>query len=103
MIRALIVTGEGETKSELRDSLSQYGIACSTVSYENGVSDSLAIQRPHILLFEINEQQPESGVWEHVSRIKKSENLPVIALIPGALPDDTAFLIDIDRHVIRRK
>ena len=99
MIRALLVTREKETHSELRESLSQYGMACSINSYKNGVRETVASQRPHILLFEINEQKPDSEVWEYIRRIKKGENLPVIALIPGALPNNTIPLIDIDDFI----
>jgi two-component system alkaline phosphatase synthesis response regulator PhoP len=87
MARVLIITGGKETKAALHEGLAQYDVISSFTSYNNGVREAIAAVKPDVLLFEVGTSQPGAEIWELVDRIKKRENLPVVALIPGELLD----------------
>jgi len=101
MTRVLIVARDDETKSELRKNLSPYGLTCSFTSDSNGVSDTVASNKPDILLFEMDEHPPASGMWQLTRKITKGRKIPVIALIPGEVPGDADSLRDIDDFIPR--
>ena len=81
MVRVLIVAQDSRTKSELRTGLARYGVACSLTSYNNGVRDAITDGRPDILLLEMGEQLPDTGIWESIRRAKRGKNLPVETVV----------------------
>jgi two-component system alkaline phosphatase synthesis response regulator PhoP len=87
MARVLIITRDNGTKSTLRESLARYDLKSTFTSYNNGIREAIVTMKPDILLFEMDENQPAAGTAELIARIKKRENLPVIALIPAELLD----------------
>ena len=99
MTRVLIVARDSETKVELRKSLVQRDLACSLISFNNGVEEAITNAKPDVLLFEADGQQPSPETSEIIERIKKSENLPVIALIPGEFLDRTYLNLDVDDFI----
>jgi len=101
MIRVLIVARDDETKAELRKGLAHYDLACSFTSYSNGVREAVTSGKPDILLFEMGERPLSPEIWELTKKVKKERNLPVIALIPGEMPDSLDSLIDVDDFVAR--
>lgn len=99
MARVLIVTRENETKLALREGLAQYDLKSSFTSYNNGVREAIVTMKPDILLFEAGEKLPGTGTAELIERIRKRENLPVIALIPGELLDRIDLNLNADDFV----
>ncbi len=98
MKRALIIAGDAGSKVELRKNLSHHGLACSFTSYNNGVREAIARERPDILLFEFDGQQPETP--EIITKLKKSESLPVIVLVPGELVERIDINLDADDFLV---
>jgi two-component system alkaline phosphatase synthesis response regulator PhoP len=96
MARVLIITRDNETKSTLRESLSRYDLKSAFTSYNNGIREAIVTMKPDILLFEMDINQPGVGTAELIERIKKRENLPVIALIPEELLDRVHLNPDTD-------
>jgi DNA-binding response OmpR family regulator len=96
MIRVLVVARDNETRAELRRSLAQNDLACSFTSYNNGVREAITSGRPDVLLLEMGEQMAGTDVWELIRRVKKGNNLPVIALIPAAVLASIDLRLDID-------
>jgi DNA-binding response OmpR family regulator len=99
MTRVLIVVRDNETKSELRKSLARYDLSCSFTSYSNGVREAVTSGQPDILLLEMDEHSPAPEIWELARKAKRGRNLPVIALIPGEIPDSINLLLDVDDFV----
>ena len=99
MTRVLIIARDNETKSELRKGLARYNLSCSFTSYSNGVREAVTSGKPDIILFEMDENPPAPEIWELTRRVKKGGNLPVIALIPGEIPDNLDRLPDVDDFV----
>ena len=93
MTHVLIVARDEDTGINLRKSLARYDISCSFTSHTNGVQEAIDSGRPDILLFEMD-GNPE--VRELTRRAKRTTNLPVIALVPGEMPDGTDYLLDVD-------
>jgi two-component system alkaline phosphatase synthesis response regulator PhoP len=100
MSRVLIITGVKETKAALHEGLARYDVVSSFTSSNNGVREAIATVKPDVLLFEVDANQPGTEIWEPVDRIKKKENLPVVALIPGELLDRINLSPDIDDFLI---
>ncbi len=101
MTRVLIVARDDETKSELRKNLAHYDLTCSFTSYSNGVREAVTSGKPDILLFEMDEHPPAPEIWEITRRVKRGRNLPVIALVPGGMPDSIDHLHDVDDFIAR--
>jgi two-component system alkaline phosphatase synthesis response regulator PhoP len=99
MTRVLIVARDNKTKTELSKSLAQYNLACSFTSYNNGVREAISNETPDVLLFEVDGQQPGPDTVELIRRIRKLENLPVIALIPGEWLDRIDWNLDSDDFI----
>jgi two-component system alkaline phosphatase synthesis response regulator PhoP len=99
MARVLIIASDNETKSVLHKSLAQYDLACSFGSCNNGVREAIASAKPEIILYEVDEKQPDTGTAELIRRIKKIENLPVIALIPKEILDRVDLNLDADDFI----
>ncbi|MCK4862824.1 MAG: response regulator transcription factor [Dehalococcoidales bacterium] len=99
MTHVLIIARDDETKSKLRKSLAHYDLSCSFTSYSNGVWEAVNSGKPDILLFEMDENPPASEIWELTRRVKRTRNLPVIALIPGEMPGSIDSLLDIGDFV----
>ncbi len=100
MTHVLIVARDDETKSKLRKSLAHYDLTCSFTSYSNGVREAVNSGKPDILLFEMDENPPASDIRELARRVKRTRNLPVIALIPGEMPDNVDHLLDVDDLIV---
>jgi len=83
MRHALIISRDTEAKAELRRNLAGPGLSCACVCSNNGVREAIASARPDVLLFELEEQQPEMP--ETIRKIKQDTGLPVIALVPEEL------------------
>jgi two-component system alkaline phosphatase synthesis response regulator PhoP len=96
MACVLIITRDNETKSTLRESLARYGLKSSFTSCNNGIREAIVTMKPDILLFEVDVDQPGAGTAELIERVKKRENLPVIALIPAELLDRVNLDTDTD-------
>ena len=99
MTRVLIIARDKDTKTELRRSLAQHDMACSLIAYNNGVREAITSVNPDILLLELEGQQPGPETPEIIGRIKRGENLPVIALIPGEWLDRTDLNLDVDDFI----
>jgi two-component system alkaline phosphatase synthesis response regulator PhoP len=99
MTRVLIIARDKETKTAFGKSLAQHDIACSLIAYNNGIREAITREKPDILLLELGGQQLGPGTPELIGRIKKSENLPVIALIPGEWLDRTDLNPDFDDFI----
>ncbi len=99
MSRVLIVTSDNETKSTLRKSLAQYNLTCSFSSHNNGVREAIVNTKPDILLYEVKENQSDIELSEAIRRLKKRENLPVIALVPQKLLDRIEPDLDADDFI----
>lgn len=100
MTRVLIVSSNNETRSALRRSLVQYDLACSFSSHNNGVREAIASTKPDVLLYEVKANQTDTEISEAVKRLKKRENLPVIALIPEGLLDRIKPDLDADDFIL---
>jgi len=100
MVRVLIVAQDSKTKTELRTGLARYDVACAVTSYNNGVRDAITDGRPDILLLEMGEQLPDTGIWESIRRAKRGKNLPVIALVPEGMLDSIDRQLDADDLII---
>jgi DNA-binding response OmpR family regulator len=98
MRRVLIIARDSETGAELRQALSGPGLSCSFTSLNNGLREAMADARPDVLLFATDGQQPE--IPELIKKLKNTENLPVIALIPGKWLDRIAPDFDADDFII---
>src|SRR3972149_3122280 len=94
MRRVLVIARDSESKAELRKNLSGPGLACSFTSLNNGVREAVAGARPDVILFEAHGQQP--GTPELIKKLKNSENLPVIELVPEGLLGRTDYSPDAD-------
>jgi two-component system alkaline phosphatase synthesis response regulator PhoP len=99
MTRVLIVARDDKTKAELRRSLANYDLTCSFTSYSNGVREAITGGKPDILLFEMDENPPAPEIWELTRKVKRGRILPVIALIPGEIPDSIEIFNDVDDFV----
>jgi two-component system, OmpR family, alkaline phosphatase synthesis response regulator PhoP len=99
MKRVLMIARDNGTKLELRNNLARHGLACSFASYNDDVREAIAGGKPDILLFEADGQQP-ADTMELISRIKKSGNLPVVALVPEEWLDRTDSFPDADDFLV---
>lgn len=96
MTHVLIVARDEATGNNLRKGLARYDISCSFTSRSNGVQEAVDGGKPDILLFEMDGNPPAPAVRELTRRVKRTKNLPVIALVPGEMPDDADYLLDVD-------
>ncbi len=101
MTRVLIVARDEETKQKLRKNLAPYGLVCFFGSYNNGVPEATADGKTDILLFEMEEYPPAPEVWELTRKVIRRGKIPMIALIPGEVPDSTDRLHDVDDFIAR--
>ena len=99
MTRALIITRDSETKSELRKSLAKHDITCPLIADNNDIREAITSTKPDVLLLELDEQRPGAETQELIGRIKKSGSLPIITLIPGEMLDRTDLNLDIDDFI----
>lgn len=99
MLRSLVIAHEDRKQTELYESLVHYGLTCSFTSYNNGVREAIASQRPDILLFEIDEHLPDPEARELIQGLQKESRLPVIALIPEGMLDSIDGYPDVDDFV----
>jgi DNA-binding response OmpR family regulator len=97
MRRVLIIAGESGTKEELRSNLVRYDFSCTFTSGEADIREIITRESPDIVLFDW--EATSSSVPEIISRIKKSENLPVIALIPEDLLAEDGITADVDDFI----
>jgi DNA-binding response OmpR family regulator len=100
MTYVLIVARDEDTRNNLRKNLAHHGLTCLFTSYSNGVQEAVDSGKPDILLLEMDESPPALEVLELTKRVKKTKNLPVIALIPRVMPDNADYLLDVDDLVI---
>ncbi len=100
MTRVLIVSRDDETGTNLRKSLSPYGLNCSLTSDAGGVRDSITGNRPDIILFEMHDSPADSEIWQLARKASKDSKIPMIALIPDGLPDEVDNLCDADDFII---
>jgi DNA-binding response OmpR family regulator len=98
MRRVLIISSDSNTGAELRKTLSGPGLSCSFTSLNNGLREAVADARPDVLLLVADGQPPE--IPEIVRKLKKTENLPVMALIPGKWLDRIAPDFDADDFIV---
>jgi two-component system alkaline phosphatase synthesis response regulator PhoP len=98
MTRVLIIARDSGTKDELLKNLSRHDLACSFTSYNNDLREAITSEKPDILLFEADGQQTETP--ELITKLKKMENLPVIALIPGELMERIDVNLDADDFLV---
>ena len=96
MLRSLIIAQENKAGAELYKSLVENGLACSVTPYNNGVIETVANQRPDIVLLEMDEQLPDTETRELIQSLKKERSLPVIALIPREMLDGIDSQLDVD-------
>jgi two-component system alkaline phosphatase synthesis response regulator PhoP len=82
MVRALIITGDAETKEELKKALSGGDLKLLFANYSNGFRQEIIGQRPEVLLLEIGRQLPDPETRDIITKIKRERDLPVIALVP---------------------
>jgi two-component system alkaline phosphatase synthesis response regulator PhoP len=80
--RALIITGDIDSRQGLQKALAHYDLTFLFASYSNGFRQEITGQKPEILLLEIGERLPGPETWEVIRKIKGERNLPVIALVP---------------------
>jgi two-component system alkaline phosphatase synthesis response regulator PhoP len=100
MVRILVVTSDNETKSALRKSLAEYNLACSFSSHNNGIREAIVNTKPDVLLYEVRENQSDVEISEAVRRLKKRENLRVIALVPEKMLDRVKPDLDADDFIL---
>jgi two-component system alkaline phosphatase synthesis response regulator PhoP len=100
MLRALIMTPECKRLTGLGESLERCGFACSFVSYNNGLKESITRQAPDLLLVEMDGNLPNSGTWGLIQRLRQKRHLPVMALIPGDILDSIDGQLDADDFII---
>jgi two-component system alkaline phosphatase synthesis response regulator PhoP len=98
MRRVLIIARDSETGAELRKTLSGPGLSCAFTSLNNGVRDAVDATRPDVILLETDDQQPD--IPELIRKLKNTEKLPVIALIPGKWLDRIAPDFDVDDFIV---
>ncbi len=95
----LIVAHESKAQARLYESLTQNGFACSITSYNEAV-ESVAHHLPELVLFEMDGNLPDSGIWELIQRLKGERHLPVMALIPGEILDNINGHLNADDFLI---
>jgi two-component system, OmpR family, alkaline phosphatase synthesis response regulator PhoP len=98
MTRVLMITRDSGTKEGLRKNLAQHDLACSFTSDDSGIGEAIAGERPDIILFEVDGQQPR--MLELISSLKNSENLPVIALVAEEWLDRVDTTLDADDFLV---
>jgi two-component system alkaline phosphatase synthesis response regulator PhoP len=92
MLRLLIITSESKKLESLGKSLAENGLACSLTRYDNGVTEAIARQSPHLLLVEMDNNTIDSEKRGLIQSLKQERHLPVVALIPREM------LYSIDGH-----
>ncbi|OGO45259.1 MAG: hypothetical protein A2Z05_07755 [Chloroflexi bacterium RBG_16_60_22] len=100
MTRLMIITREDATRSELRQGLARYDVACSFSSYRNGVREAIAGQRPDVLLFEVGDTAPDSDIRELIRKARTGKNLPVMALVPEAMLEGIKDSLEFDDFLV---
>jgi len=96
MTRALIIARDDEILTELPKSMMWQGTESTLVSPDEAIEATVST-RPDVILYEPDDQQPE--ILDIVRRLKKSENLPVIALLPKEFFDRTDLITDADDFI----
>lgn len=96
MLRLLMIGQESQSTGTLRLALIQNGFACSITSCIEDVIETVAIQSPHLVLFEINGHLPGSAIRELMQRLKQESSLPIIALVTRETLDGLDGHPDVD-------
>ncbi len=96
MTRLLIIARERKAQAGLCEGLARNGLACSTTSYNNGVREAIAVQRPDIVLVEIDRQLPDLETWDLINKAKNKNHVQVIALVPENMLDNIDSRLDVD-------
>lgn len=99
MLRLLLITPEIKKLTGLGESLEQNGFVCSTISYNNGLKESLTRQLPDLLLVEIEGNLPDSRIWELIQDMKRQRHLPTIALVSEKTLDSVEGHHDLDDFI----
>jgi len=77
----LIITEASKDINGLYSELARKGFTCSVTYAQNGVIERVTEQEPDLVMLEVNERYPDSGIWELPRRIKQARPLPIIALV----------------------
>lgn len=102
MPRLLLIGQENEALADLSAGLTTHGFACSIASDDEGVTECLARQSPHLVLVEIDEDSPDARIWELIHRMKRESSLPIMALITSEmLNNDDSHLDMTDDFIIK--
>lgn len=102
MPRLLMIGQENQALADLSAGLTPHGFACSIASSDEGVTECIARQSPHLVLVEIDEHLPNSRIWELIRNMKRESSLPIIALITSEMLDsDDSHLEMTDDFVIK--
>jgi DNA-binding response OmpR family regulator len=96
MANLLIIAHEKESLEGLFSNLSQEGLECSITSYTNGVRATVSEKPPDIILFEVTAKWPDKETKSLIRRMKREENLQVMALISGEMLDNAESDIEFD-------
>lgn len=96
MANLLVIAREKESLEELFRNLDQEGLECSITSYTNGVRAAVTEKPPDIILFEVTAKWPDKETISLIRRLKREENLRVIALISGEMLDNVESDIEFD-------
>jgi DNA-binding response OmpR family regulator len=96
MANLLVIAREKESLEGLFRNLGQEGLECSITSYTNGVRAAVTEKPPDIILFEVTAKWPDKETVSLIRRLKREENLRVIALISGEMLDNVKSDIEFD-------
>jgi len=96
MLRLLIITPESKKLESLCKSLAGNGLACSLTHYDNGVTEAIARQSPHLLLVEMDNNLTDSEKRGLIQSFKQERHLPVMALIPREMLNSIDGHLDAD-------
>jgi two-component system alkaline phosphatase synthesis response regulator PhoP len=99
MSRLLIIAKESKTDGRLGESLTCYGFACSTASYDEAM-EQMARVLPDIVLVEVNGNLTDSGTWELIRRLKEERTMPIMALVPGETLDSLDGQLNVDDFMV---
>jgi two-component system alkaline phosphatase synthesis response regulator PhoP len=99
MLRLLMLSQETEALAELRSQIVSDGLACSIVPNGEGLDEEISTHRPDLVLLEIDGSLPASELQMIVQRLKRARRLPIIALLPGEMPESLDGDIDIDDFI----
>ena len=98
-MRLLIVARESQALAKLRSDLVKSGFDCSVGSFDEKVTELLSRHSPDLFLVEAD--TPDSTVWQLISRLKRENSLPVIALLAEEISDDFPGYLEVDDFLTR--